>query len=110
MPAARRVDLAVHLDVDEGLVAAVLRGRGERFEVPLGVALARGETILGKQVVPLHAEIPPNTNRVRLTGDEVEVRVPNTGTEGAAAYRILIGFELTPQELATNRRRRAATR
>lgn len=71
------------------------------------VALARGETILAKQGFPLSAEFPPNTERVRLTGDEVEVPVPNRGTEGAASYRILVGFELTPQELASNRRRNA---
>jgi hypothetical protein len=71
------------------------------------VALTRGETILAKQVFPLSAEFAPNAERVRLTGDEVEVPVPNRGSEGAAAYRILVGFELTPQELATNRRRNA---
>ena len=42
-----------------------------------------------------------------LTGDEVQVQVPNKGKEGAGAYRVIVGFELTPQELATNRRRDA---
>lgn len=69
------------------------------------VALARGEDILAKQVFPLRATFPPNTDRVRLTGDEVQVQVPNQGNGGAGAYRLLVGFELTPQELATNRRR-----
>lgn len=71
------------------------------------VALAQGETIIAKQVFALRADFPSNTERVSLKGDEVEVPVPNRGPEGAAAYRILVGFELTPQELATNRRHNA---
>lgn len=69
------------------------------------VALTQGDTILAKQVYPLHAAFPPNTDHIRLAGDEVQVQVPNKGKEGAAAYRVIVGFELTPQELATNRRR-----
>jgi len=71
------------------------------------VALTRGDTIIAKQVFPLRAEFPSNTERVSLKGDQVEVPVPNRGSDGAAAYRILVGFELTPQELATNRRHNA---
>jgi hypothetical protein len=69
------------------------------------VALTQGETIVAKQVFPLRAVFAPNTDRVRLNGDEVDVPVPNRGKGGAGAYRILVGFELTPAELATNRRR-----
>jgi len=71
------------------------------------VALTRGETIVAKRLFPLRAEFPPNTERVRFTGDEVEIPVPNRGTDSVTAYRILVGFELTSAELATNRRRTA---
>jgi hypothetical protein len=71
------------------------------------VALTHGDTILAKQVYPLHATFPPNTDHVRFSGDEVQVQVPDKGKEGAATYRVIVGFELTPQELATNRRRSA---
>ena len=69
------------------------------------VALTKGDEITSKQVFPLHVQFPPNTDRVRLSGDQIEVQVPNAGKGGAAAYRVLVGFELTPQELATNRKR-----
>lgn len=81
--------------------------RGRVANAAYFVALTHGETILAKQVYPIQVTFPPNTDHIRLrgTGDEVQVRVPNTGKEGAAAYRVIVGFELTPQELATNRRR-----
>ncbi len=94
--------LNIGLDLTRGPAAP-----GRLASTAFFVALTRGDTILAKQVYPLHARFPPNTDRIRLTGDEVQVQVPNKGKEGAAAYRVIVGFELTPQELATNRRRSA---
>ena len=90
----------VGLDLTRGPAAP-----GRAANAAYFVALTHGDTILAKQVYRLHATFPPNTDRVRLTGDEVQVQVPNKGKEGAGAYRVIVGFELTPQELATNRRR-----
>ena len=92
--------LNIGLDLTRGPAAP-----GRLANTAYFVALTRGDTILAKQVYPLHARFPPNTDRVRLNGDQVQVKVPNKGKEGAAAYRVIVGFELTPQELATNRRR-----
>ena len=52
----------------------------------------------------LTAEFPPNADRVSLTGDEVELRLPVRPNKTAAAYRIQVGFQLTPVELEVNRR------
>ena len=90
----------VGLDLARGPAA-----RGRLVETAYFVALTRGDAILAKQVYPLRGQFPPNTDRIRLTGDQIEVRVPNDGKEGAAAYRVLVGFELTPEELASNRAR-----
>ena len=54
---------------------------------------------------PLAAEFPPNTDRVRLTGDDVELRLPTSSGADASAYRIQVGFQLTPAELEVNRQR-----
>ena len=64
-----------------------------------------GERILDKQVFTLRAEFPPNTDRLRLSGDDVELRLPVSPTKTAEAYRIQVGFQLTPLELEVNRRR-----
>ena len=78
---------------------------GRLAELSYFVAVLDGERILDKQVFGLRAEFPPNNNRLRLTGDDVELRLPVTGTKGADAYRIQVGFQLTAPELDVNRQR-----
>lgn len=81
--------------------------QGRTAELAYFVAVGRGEQVLDKQVFALRAEFPPNTDRVRLSGDDVELRLPVKPGETAAAYRVLVGFQLTPEELELNRRRGA---
>lgn len=78
---------------------------GRQAEVSYFVAVLDGERILDKQVFNLRAEFPPNNDRLRLTGDSVELRLPVRPGKGADAYRIQVGFQLTPLELDVNRRR-----
>ncbi len=74
-------------------------------EVGYFIAVSEGERILDKQVFRLKAEFPPNTERLRLTGDQVELRLPVSPDKTAAAYRISAGFDVTPAELEYNRQR-----
>ena len=76
-----------------------------RANVAYFVAVLEGDRILDKQIFPLRAEFPANADRVRLTGDDVELRLPVRPDKTAAAYRIEVGFQLTPEELAFNRAR-----
>lgn len=69
------------------------------------VAVSDGDTILDKRVYTLRAEFPSNTDRLRLAGDQVELRLPVTSTKTAAAYRVSIGFQLTQAEVELNRQR-----
>lgn len=78
---------------------------GRRTELAYFVAVLDGDSILDKQVFPLRAEFAPNADRLRLAGDEVELRLPVRENKTAAAYRIEVGFQLTPEELAVNRSR-----
>ena len=78
---------------------------GRRAELAYFVAVLDGETILDKQVFPLRAEFPANADRLRLAGDDVELRLPVRENKTAAAYRIEVGFQPTPEELAANRQR-----
>ena len=77
---------------------------GRTADVAYFVAVSEGERILDKQVFRLRAEFPANTDRLRLSGDEVDLRLPVSGTKTAAGYRIAVGFELLPAELEVNRR------
>ncbi len=78
---------------------------GRTAQVAYFVAVLDGEQILDKQVFTLNAEFPPNADRLRLAGDAVELRLPVSGAKTAAAYRIQVGFQLTPLELEVNRQR-----
>lgn len=78
---------------------------GRRAELAYFVAVLDGENILDKQVFPLGAEFPANADRLRLVGDDVELRLPVRENKTAAAYRIEVGFQLTPEELEANRAR-----
>ena len=80
---------------------------GRQATMSYFVAVLDGDRILDKQVFNLRAEFPPNTDRLRLAGDDVELRLPVTPTKTAAAYRVQVGFQLTPVELDANRRRGA---
>ena len=78
---------------------------GRRAEFAYFVAVLDGNAILDKQVFPLRAEFPANADRLRFAGDDVELRLPVRENKTAAAYRIEVGFQLTPEELASNRSR-----
>lgn len=79
--------------------------RTRAMEVSYFVAVVEGERILDKRVFTLRPEFPPNTDRIRLTGDDIELNLPTTAAKSAAAYRVLVGFQLQPSELAQNRQR-----
>lgn len=96
------VTVSVALELTRGPAAT-----GRTADVAYFVAVSEGEgRILDKQTFRLRAEFAPNADRVRLAGDEVELRLPVTPERTAAAYRVSVGFELAPAELEVNRRGR----
>ena len=92
--------VTVSLDISRGPGA---RGRAE----PVGyfVAVTRGDTILDKRTFELRVAFPPNTDLVHVSGEPVQLALPTPAGVTGATYRILIGFQLSPAELALNRRR-----
>ena len=78
---------------------------GRTAEVAFFVAVSQGDRVLDKQVYTLQAVFPENTDRLRLTGDSVDLRLPVSPTIKADSYQVTAGFQLTPAELAANRRR-----
>lgn len=78
---------------------------GRQAQLAYFVAVLDGDAILDKQVFPLRAEFPANGDRLRFAGEDVELRLPVRENKTAAAYRIEVGFQLSPEELAANRSR-----
>jgi hypothetical protein len=79
--------------------------QGTATDVPVFIAVTDGDRILDKQNYLVHAEFPSNVQMVALAGGPIDMKLPITPTKSGAAYQIRIGFQLTPEELAANRRR-----
>lgn len=60
--------------------------------------------ILAKRVFPTRADFTASQARVGVV-EELEQRIPLPGGGDAGRFRIVVGFDLSPEELATNRRR-----
>ncbi len=86
----------------------LLRGpaaRGRQAPVSFFVAVRDGDRILDKQTYNLNVEFPANQDQLRITGPDTSLLVSVNREKAAAAYDVLIGFQLSPEELALNRRR-----
>lgn len=72
---------------------------GNDVTVPVFVAVAEGNTILDKHTYLMHATFPSNVDRITLTPGELDLSLPISATKSGAAYSILAGFQLTPEQL-----------
>jgi hypothetical protein len=80
--------------------------RQARFSYFVSV-IDSGQQILTKQIFPVEIDFSDNRNRVVLRDDNppITVDVPNAKGSGARAYEILVGFQLTQDEIDYNRKR-----
>ena len=78
--------------------------QGREADVPVFLAVTEGRAILDKRIYPMHVTFPPNVDRLTLSSGEQDLVLPISGEKSGAAYTILAGFQLTPEELEQNRR------
>jgi hypothetical protein len=100
-------DTAKQVAADVGFTMQLTRGpamQGREVDVPYFLAVLEGGQILDKKVYPAHIVFPPNTDQVTWNSEGVQMLFPVSGTKSGAAYTVLAGFQLTPDELAVNRR------
>lgn len=100
---------------DAGTVAArmsvtfaVSRGpaaTGRNAVLTYFVGVTDGDRVLDEQDYQLPVAFPANIDTVALTGQEITLNFPVSNEKSAAAYRIFVGFRLTPEQLAINRAR-----
>ena len=95
-----RTTISVNMDVARGPAA-----RTRQADVTYFVSVSRGDAILDKRDYTLAVDFPRNSDRLRLTGDQVDLVLPVDDKLTGAAYSVLVGFQLTPDQLAFNRRR-----
>jgi hypothetical protein len=83
----------------------ILRGpamRGREADVPVFIAVTEGDDVLDKRIFPVHVAFPPNVDSVTMSSPEITLALPVSKTKTGAAYRIIAGFQLTPDELVAN--------
>jgi hypothetical protein len=113
---AQIVDVAVECDYDRRgvdvalqVAIAATRGPADRSRVAefdYFVAVADPQrNILAKEVFRVQFKFAPNEQRVG-TVDEIEPRIPLKSRADGVEYQIIVGFQLTPEEIEWNRTRK----
>lgn len=87
------------------------RDRVARFDYFVSVVNSE-RVVLNKQAFSMLVEFPGNRTRVALRDDDppVTVDIPLATDRSATDYEILVGLQLTPDELEYNRRRQSNPR
>jgi hypothetical protein len=78
--------------------------KGRDADVAVFLAVAQGETIRDKKVYPVHVQFPPNVDRLLISSGDIDLDLPVSRQQSGASYGIIAGFQLSPDELAVNRR------
>lgn len=99
-PSHVRARLQVAMEVTRGPAARV-----GALDVPYFVGVTKAGRVLDEQDYRLAATFPPNIDQVQARGDSIDLLLPVSREKTAAAYRIFVGFRLSPDELTANRAR-----
>lgn len=89
------------------VVAQVHRGpafQGDIVRVPYFIAITEGGKVITEQDFALAVKFPSNVDQANVTGQDIDLTLPVSKTKTAAVYHIYVGFRLTPEELAYNRK------
>ncbi len=78
--------------------------QGDAISLPVFVAITDSGTILDKTLFWVPVTFVHNVDTARATGKEVRMEIPVTQQKSAAAYGIVAGFQLSPEEIAAWRR------
>jgi hypothetical protein len=104
-------DDAKHIAADITVFIQYTRGpamQGRAANVPFFLAITQGEQIDTEKLYMTQVVFPTNVDQVTLGSQPVHMVFPVSSTKSGAAYTVLAGFQLTPDELAYNRRHAAA--
>ncbi len=69
------------------------------------VGVTESGRVLDEQDYQIGVAFPSNIDTVTLSGEDITLNFPVNPQQSADAYRIYVGFRLTPEQLAANRAR-----
>jgi hypothetical protein len=98
-----------HIVTTVQVVTEVARGpamQGQEYDLPVFVAVTDSTTgaILDKTLFTMPIDFQRNVDLARATSKEVRMEIPVSPTKSGAAYGIVAGFQLSPDEVAAWRR------
>jgi hypothetical protein len=79
--------------------------QGRDAMAPMFVAVVRNGEVLDKAIYRLDAAFPSNTDRLQLVSNDVTMTLPVGPKVTGPDYSVYVGFQLTQDELAANRKR-----
>ncbi len=88
----------VQMAIDRGPAAA-----SDSLEVPYFLAVTLDGAVVSKLALTARAQFPDNGDKVLVKTDPVVLDLPVTRHRPGSAYRIEVGFQLSPQQLDYNR-------
>jgi hypothetical protein len=97
-----------HLSVAVSVNVELARGpamQGNGVTLPIFVAVAEGDNILDKHTYLMHASFPSNIDRITMTPGELDLTLPISASKSGAAYTLLAGFQLSPEQLRDSQQR-----
>lgn len=100
--------LGTHLEgAHAHVVMVVSRGpasQGAQADIPYGLGVVQGGNIRDAARYVQHVVFPPNVNTVQLNGQEIQLKLPTPKGVTGPSYHLYFWLQLTPEELAANRR------
>ena len=91
------------------VVMVVSRGpaaTSSEADIPYGLGVVRQGQILDEARYVQHVVFPPNVNTVQVAGQEVQMKLPTAKKVSGPDYHLYFWLQLSPEELAENRRRK----
>lgn len=112
-----RVVGACEYDIQDGIIYAALAYRGvaelgpaatsNEISVPAFLALTEvNSRVLRKETYPIQLEFEDGARSIRFLHEIEETLIPYVARIDGSAYELLVGFQLTPEQVAYERRRR----
>jgi hypothetical protein len=94
------------LHTQASVVITVQRGpaaAARDITIPYFVAVLHGTDIVAKHNRTIEAHFPPNVDRLALRSDPLVLDLPISRRMSSDSYRLEVGLQLTPEQLAYNR-------
>jgi hypothetical protein len=78
--------------------------QGDAVGLPVFIAVSDSGAILDKTLFSMPVAFAGNVDSARVASQEVRMEIPVTPQKSGAAYGIIGGFQLSPEEVAAWRR------